>query len=127
MDINEKMKLHQWAIDMNDQKESGLSQKDWCRMRNLPISTFRFRCRKVKIAMEKQLDENKGNANLVLAQKTDLSCANSEPVFAKVNLQTSKDVSSGISIKLANAELTIAPDTPAEHIRMVLEALAYAQ
>ena len=71
MDINEKMKLHQWAIDMNDQKESGLSQKDWCAMRKLPISTFRFRCRKVKIALEKQLDENKGNANLVLAQKTD--------------------------------------------------------
>ena len=114
MDINEKMKLHQWAIDMNDQKESGLSQKDWCAMRKLPISTFRFRCRKVKIALEKQLDEN-------------LSCANPEPVFAKVNLQTSKDVSSGISIKLANAELTIAPDTPAEHVRMVLEALAYAQ
>ena len=96
-------------------------------MRKLPISTFRFRCRKVKIALEKQLDENKGNADLVLAQKTDLSCANPEPVFAKVNLQTSKDVSSGISIKLANAELTIAPDTPAEHVRMVLEALDYAQ
>ena len=127
MDINEKMKLHQWAIDMNEQKESGLSQKDWCAMRKLPISTFRFRCRKVTIALEKQLDENKGNADLVLAQKTDLSCANPEPVFAKVNLQTSKDVSSGISIKLANAELTIAPDTPAEHVRMVLEALAYAQ
>ena len=49
--------------------------------------------------MEKQLDENKGNADLVLAQKTDLSCANPEPVFAKVNLHTSKDESSGETVK----------------------------
>ena len=78
------------------------------------------------MAFESKLHENNDSATAIVPAESE-AVSSCSPVFAKVNLQTSKDVSSGISIKLANAELTIAPDTPAEHVRMVLEALAYAQ
>lgn len=49
MDINEKMKLHQWAIDMNDQKESGLSQKDWCASENFRLVHSDFDAGRLKL------------------------------------------------------------------------------
>lgn len=126
MSITENLNLHQWAQDMADCKASGLTRKQWCDSRNMPLSTYDYHCKRVRRAFKAKLHENNDSATAIVPAESEAvsSCA---PVFAKVNLQASKAASSGIRIKLANAELTIAPDTPAEHVRMVLEALAYAQ
>ena len=126
MNITENLNLHRWAQDMADCKASGLTRKQWCNSRNMSLSTYDYHCKRVRMEFESKLHENNDPATAIVPAESE-AVSSCSPVFAKVNLQTSKEVSSGISIKLANAELTIAPDTPAEHIRMVLEALAYAQ
>lgn len=126
MNISENMKLHQWAQAMADQKASGLTRQQWCDVNDIPVSTFDYRCKKVRAAMEVKLKEKQNDSTAVIPAEHEPELP-SEPLFAKVNLQVPNAVSSGISIKMATAEVTIAPDTPAEHVRMALEALAYAQ
>lgn len=36
MNVNEEMKLHKWAQDIAEQKNSGLSQTQWCKMKGIP-------------------------------------------------------------------------------------------
>lgn len=126
MNISENMKLHQWAQDMADHKASGLTRQQWCDTKGIPLSTYDYRCKKVRRALEAKLHENQKDATAIIPAECN-SEPEAEPVFAKVNLKVPKVPASGISIKLSNAEVTISPDTPAEHVRMVLEALAYAQ
>ena len=71
MNINEEMKLHKWAQDMTDQKSSGLSQKEWCSMKGIPINTFQYRCRQVRLAMEKKLKEDIHNKMNRLLKKLE--------------------------------------------------------
>lgn len=39
MNINEEMKLHKWSQDMVEQQASGLSQKQWCKIKGIPATT----------------------------------------------------------------------------------------
>lgn len=123
MNISKEMRFHQWAQDMAEQQASGLTQKKWCDMKGIGSTTIEYCCRKVKADLEQKLQDN-GTA-IVPAQGQPVPDA--EPIFAKVNLQAPVSSASGVNIRLSNAEISIAPDTPAEHVRMVLEVLARAQ
>ena len=113
MNINEEMKLHKWAQDMAEQQNSGLSQAQWCKMKGMPATTFQYRCRKVRLAMEEKLQENNSD--------------NAAIVCAKVDLSQEHHTASGINIKFQDTLISIAPDAPAEHVKMVLEVIAHAQ
>ena len=126
MNISKEMRLRQWAQDMADQQASGLTQKQWCDMKGIGSTTFEYRCRRVKAALEEKLQERQDNGTAIVPAKGQ-PITDTEPVFAKVNLHASVPSSSGINIRLPDAEISIAPDTPAEHVRMVLEVLACAQ
>lgn len=125
MDINEEMKLHQWAIDMAEQKSSGLSQKEWCRINGVHTNTFRYRCRKVRMAMEEKLNEN-SSKEIVQLQSSLEPEEQLSPFFAKVNLTPETPASGGINIRVHDTLINIAPDAPENHVRMVLEILTYA-
>lgn len=124
--INKQLKLNKWAQDMSDQMSSNLSRKQWCEIKGIPTSTYDYRCKVVKLALEEKMKET-SDANAPIVASNNIEPVQSEPTFAKVNLQAPTIVSSGICIKLANAEVSIAPDTPTEHIHMVMEALAYVK
>ena len=128
MNMKEEMKLHQWAQDMAEQKASGLSQKKWCKMKGICTTTFEYRCRRVRSAMEEKLREvSKDNTAIIPADKPEERSANPKPFFAKVNLTSACSTPSGINIKIRDILVNIAPDSPAEHVRMVLEVLTHAQ
>lgn len=130
MNIKEEMKLHQWAQDMADQKSSGLSQESWCKMKGIGTTTFQYRCRRVRLAMEEKLQGNKpDNAAIVPADRTvkPTDDPQPEPFFAKVDLSPQNHMSSGINIRFQDTLINIAPDAPADHVKMVLEVLAHAQ
>lgn len=111
MNISKEMRLHQWAQDMADQQASGLTQKQWCDMKGIGSTTFEYRCRRVKAALTEKLQEKQDNGTaIVLAEGQPVT--DTEPVFAKVNLQASVPSSSGVNIRLSHAEISIAPDTP---------------
>ena len=126
MNISENMKLHQWAQDMADHKASGLTRQQWCDIKGIALSTYDYRCKKVRRALEAKFQDNQEQTAAIVPAECCIESA-PEPVFAKVNLQVPEMPASGISIKLSNAEITFSPDTPAELVRTVLEALAYAQ
>ena len=126
MNINKEMRLRQWAQDMAEQQASGLTQKRWCDMKGIGSTTFEYRCRKVKAALAEKLQENQNHATAIVPAEGQ-PVPDAEPIFAKVNLSAPASPSSGVNIRLAHAEISIAPDTPAEHVRMVLEVLARAQ
>lgn len=126
MNINKEMRLHQWAQNMAEQQESGLTQKQWCEMKGISSTTFEYRCRKVKAALAEKLQENQ-NTGTAIVPAEGQPVPDPEPVFAKVNLQAPVSSASGVNIRLTHTEISIAPDTPAEHVRMVLEVLACAQ
>ena len=44
--MNEMVKIQhqQWARDLDDQKRSGLTQREWCRIHGIRIHTFEYRC-----------------------------------------------------------------------------------
>lgn len=130
MNVNKEMKLHKWAQDMVEQQNSGLSQTQWCKMKGIPATTFKYRCRKVHMAMEEKLQENTpGNAAIVSADHSVRPVNDQEPelFFAKVDLPQEHHTASGISIKVQDTLINIAPDAPAGHVKMVLEVLAHAQ
>lgn len=126
MHMSENMNLYQWAQDMTEQKASGLTRKQWCSSKGIQLSTYDYRCKKVRQAFETKLKENQNGITAIVPAEGQPVPA-PEPVFAKVNLQTPVSSASGVTIRLAHAEITIAPDTPAEHVRMVLEVIAGAQ
>lgn len=130
MNINEEMKLHKWAQDMAEQQNSGLSQAQWCKMKGMPATTFQYRCRKVRLAMEEKLQENNSdNAAIVCADSAvkPVKEPDHKLFFAKVDLSQEHHTASGINIKFQDTLLSIAPDAPAEHVKMVLEVIAHAQ
>lgn len=123
MDIKEEMKLRKWAQDMADQKASGLSQRKWCAMNGIGTTTFEYRCRRVRTALESRIKENESGEIM------PVPAGNQAPVFAKVNIDPapiSSAPQSGIDLTLKHASISIAPDAPAEQIRMILEVLINA-
>ena len=130
MNINEEMKLHKWAQDMAEQQNSGLSQAQWCKMKGMLATTFQYRCRKVRLAMEEKLQENNSdNAAIVCADSAvkPVKEPDHKLFFAKVDLSQEHHTASGINIKVQDTRISIAPDAPAEHVKMVLEVIAHAQ
>lgn len=130
MHINEEMKLHKWAQDMAEQQSSGLSQVQWCKMKDIPTNTFQYRCRKVRLAMEEKLQKSKSDNAAIIPAGHAVKPADdtqTEPFFAKVDLAPEPHTASGINIKFQDTLINIAPDAPTDHVKMVLEVLAHAQ
>lgn len=120
MDVKDELKLRQWAQDMQDQKSSGLPQKQWCDMHGIKPTTFEYRCRKVREAVEK---ERCSETNEIIFTNPAVP----EPAFAKVTLTAPPKISSGIDIQFFDTKIHISPDADPEHIRIVMEALSHAQ
>lgn len=128
MNINEEMKLNKWACDMAEQKSSGLSQKEWCKMKGIATNTFQYRCKQVRLAMEKRMKNDKpDNTALVPADHNTETPVPAEPAFAKVELTGGHNVPSGINVKFKGILVNIAPDAPDSHVRMVLEVITDAK
>ncbi len=123
MNINERIKLQQWAGDMAEQRSSGLTQRKWCNMRGISIKTFEYRCRRVRHAMEDELKQREINTGISSALKSPEVSNNTEPFFAKVELRNEHNTQSGINIRSGDIFVNITPDAPDSHVRMILEVI----
>lgn len=104
----------QWAAQYEDFLSSGLSQANWCRIHNIKPSTFRYRCRQVRIAASK-LNDNKSNTHELLSESID---------FAPVTFCPSNTPSKGcIHISLNEKSLDIDDGISTEHLKMILEVV----
>ena len=123
MNINERIKLQRWAGDMAEQRSSGLTQRKWCKMRGISIKTFEYRCRRVRHAMEDELEQSEIDTCLFPAVKSPGISDSTEPFFAKVELRNEHNTQSGINIRSGDIFVNITPDAPDSHVRMILEVI----
>jgi len=104
-----------WMEDYARQQESGLTVRAWCAQNGMLPKTFYYRLRVIReeACSLMNLEESSGRQE-------------PPPEFVKVNLPQEEAGLSGIKIKLGDTEISISPDSNAEHVRMVLEAIAHA-
>ncbi len=64
--MNEMVKIQhqQWARDLDDQRRSRLTQREWCRIHGISVHTFEYRCRIVRKTMESMLSEKQPSVHL---------------------------------------------------------------
>lgn len=93
--MNEMVKIQhqQWARDLDDQRRSGLTQREWCRIHGISIHTFEYRCRIVRQTMENLLSEKQPSVQ-----------------FAELDVQPSVPETSGIRIQASGISVEFFPD-----------------
>ena len=121
MDVKREMKLKSWAADIEDQKRSGLSRAQWCKIHGIPSSTFDYRYSTICKYIQEQANPAPPITLPAIKETTDPT-----PVFAQVNLTKTEETKASISISFGDTKIDIARDADSEHIKIVLEALRYA-
>lgn len=51
MNARKKINLQQWANDLAEQKGSGMTLLEWCRVKGINVNTFDHRCKQVRAAL----------------------------------------------------------------------------
>ena len=109
--MNEMVKIQhqQWAEDMEDQRRSGLTQREWCRIHGISIHTFEYRCKIVRKTM----------ANL-LAEKQPLV------QFAELDVKPNVSKNPGIRINSSGMSVEFFSNADCSQIKAVMEVLCHA-
>lgn len=71
MNISENMNVHQWAQDMAEQKASGLTRKQWCDSKGIQLSTYDYRCKKVRRILEKRMNEHQDTGTAIVSAECE--------------------------------------------------------
>ena len=103
-----KIQHRQWAQDLDDQRRSGLTQKEWCKAHGINFNTFEYRCKIVRKATERLIAENP------------------TPVqFAELDVQSEIPETSGIRIQTAGISVEVFPNAECNQIKTVMEVLCH--
>ena len=124
MEVNKQLRLQRWAANMQEQQELGLTNQQYANRIGISTRAYEYRCRKVRAAMQEMVD-SKESRQLAPVQS---SVATSE--FTRVELKSTSSMvlrESGISINVDCATIHIGSDSNLEHVKLVLEALAYVK
>ena len=109
--MNEMVKIQhqQLARDLDNQRRNGLTQREWCRIHEISIHTFEYRCRIVRQTMENLLSEKQPSVQ-----------------FAELDVQPSVPETSGIRIQAFGISVEFFPDADCNQIKTVMEVLCHA-
>jgi hypothetical protein len=92
-DVKRKLQLQEWASQINEQKQSGMTVHKWCEANGLGYKNFYYRMRKVQEelleALEAQGNNSKTSALAVLNNK-QVAVKNKTPEFAPITIPQSK-------------------------------------
>lgn len=116
-EMKQQVSMQKWQQIILDQKATGMSVDAYCEKESLSRNSFYYWQRKIRDAACTALEASDTNE---VAKRRD------EPVFTKIELPA-RNTSSGITIKTTDSEINIAPDSDPAHVRIIMEALVYAQ
>ena len=122
MSLSEQMRLQNWAKDMVDCQNSGLTQQQWCDLHGIRIKTFEYRCRRVRAAAEEYMEEQQIAA---LPQQTESFAA--IPADAMKNAQDQSLGMPTMVIRFENATVEFSNGVLPAHLKMVLEVLTHVE
>lgn len=126
MKARQKINLQKWASDLAEQKSSGMTRLEWCRINGINVNTFDRRCKQVRAALDAMSDEEMKTSSL--ASNIHPKPAEENPIeFARVNFITPSQSNACMKITIGNAAIDVFPGAAESHIRTVLEALSYVK
>lgn len=110
--MNEMIKIQhrQWAQDLDDQRRSGLTQKEWCKAHGINFNTFEYRCKIVRKTMENLLSEKPSSVQ-----------------FAELDVQTNVPEIASIRVNASDVSVEFFPNADCNQIKTVMEVLCYAK
>ena len=87
--IKRQLQLEEWASQINAQRQSGMSVKQWCEAAGLGHKNFYYRIRKVQEEMLEALESKSSKSQkseLSLLNNKELPILHEAPVFAPVSM-----------------------------------------
>ena len=110
--MNEMIKIQhrQWAQDLDAQRRSGLTQKEWCKAHGINFNTFEYRCKIVRKTMENLLSEKPSSVQ-----------------FAQLDVRPEIPETSGIRIQTSGISVEFFPNADCNQIITVMEVLCHAK
>lgn len=110
-ELTRKMRLQEWARQIDDWQASGMTQRDWCRTHGIGLDAFKYRKAKVeKYASELLQNESHPivavNANLMEQERADTRMSSVQTMEIRLEKATVR-VSNGIDILLLRSTLEV--------------------
>jgi hypothetical protein len=109
VELKNNAKLNNWYMDIQSQKQSGLTVDEWCEEAGMTRSTYYYRYKIVMKALENRLAAEAGKT------------VQFEALPAPAPVNESKEES--IRIRLGDLEVEIPSGASSENIQAVIEAL----
>lgn len=113
MNAMQRANLAQWACDVQNWKESGLTQADWCQQNQININTFRYRMKRLNhLASEHEMP-----ASIQFVPLTD--CTVSQELPDTLPDETSLTVTfRNVTLEIKNPQVV--------HLQVILEVPSHA-
>ena len=108
--ITRTIQLQEWSSQIQDRLESGLTVREYCERRSLPMKTYYYRLRRVR---EELLEGAESRNALALP---------GQPVFA--SLPAPRGSGAEVTMRIGSHAAEIRDGADAETIERVLQALA---
>jgi len=90
--LKRQMRLQEWALQINAQRQSGLSVRKWCEENGIGYKCFYYRLRQVQEEMLEALEakNTSKSSKLAVIKDNQLQTKHETPVFAPVTIPQSK-------------------------------------
>ncbi len=120
--VEKEVMLAEWARDAKECKASGMTVKDWCASKGLNINTYRYHCRRLRMAAGEELTGQR---------ETDKKV----PKFVHVpaSIQNLKEAEASlpspevIRLRLGKRMLELPVSISPEYFKIALEVFAHAE
>jgi putative transposase len=124
MEINEirnQVRIREWMELVRERTSSGMTINAWCEMKGISKYQYYYWLRKVRQEAYNEIENHKDS--LPVAQEDSL------PEFAHINVVKDESVaeSSGISIRMNNADIHIGNDVHPEQLITVMQVIVHAK
>ena len=130
-EIKHQLYVRQWAAELEEFQQSGLSAKEWCEANNIAPSTFSMHRRAVRSAMCTAVEQATGNdIRSLIAAGTPGITTPAEPTtinLAQVHLEHSPSSSAGMHIQFGNASIDVGAGVSTDQLRTLFEVMFHAQ
>ncbi len=114
MDMQRASRLAQWALDVQEWKDSGLTQRQWCAVKEIKLTTFRYRIRMLNAEATRRKAESMTGTTfsavpMVLEQDVSKACP---PEHADA-----------IILEVADVKVQVTPGADLSQLKKILEVI----
>lgn len=114
-EVTKKMRLQEWARQIDDWQASGMTQRDWCHVHGIGYDAFKYRKAKVE----------RYAAQLVESDDRQIVPVNAD-LMSSDNIRMNATTGQTMEIHLEKATIRISNDVDRDLLRSSLEVLVNA-